>query len=154
MAVKVLVVDDSAFFRRRVVEFISSDPSLTVVGEAVDGREAVAKTLSLKPDVITMDIEMPNMNGIDAVREIMQKQPTPILMFSSLTYEGADATFKALEAGAVDFLLKDFGGVAQKREDNVKELLNNIKSVARSPAFRRARASVAARPAASSSRLR
>ena len=106
MATKVLIVDDSTFFRKRLTEIISGDPSLEVVGEAKDGKEGVEKTMSLKPDVITMDVEMPVMDGITAVQEIMSKCPTPILMFSSLTFEGANSTFKALEAGAVDFMPK------------------------------------------------
>lgn len=82
MAVKVLVVNDSSFFRRRVSEIINQDPSLEVIDTAQNGREAVDKALRLQPDVITMDIEMPVMDGISAVREIMAKCPTPILMFS------------------------------------------------------------------------
>jgi Chemotaxis response regulator containing a CheY-like receiver domain and a methylesterase domain len=85
MAVKVLVVDDSSFFRRRVTEIVNQDPLLEVVDTAVNGKEAIEKALSLRPDVITMDIEMPVLDGISAVREIMAKCPTPILMFSSLT---------------------------------------------------------------------
>lgn len=106
--VKVLVVDDSAFFRHRITEVLQQSPTLTIVGTAVDGRDAVEKTLQLKPDVITMDVEMPVMDGIEAVRNIMAKQPTPILMFSNLTSEGAKVTLDALDAGAVDFLSKNF----------------------------------------------
>lgn len=107
MAIKVLVVDDSSFFRRRVSEIINSESRLEVIDVAVNGREAVEKAKSLKPDVITMDIEMPVMDGITAVREIMAASPTPILMFSSLTHDGAKATLDALEAGALDFLPKN-----------------------------------------------
>lgn len=99
MAIKVLVVDDSSFFRRRVSEIINSESRLEVIDVAVNGREAVEKAKSLKPDVITMDIEMPVMDGITAVREIMAAAPTPILMFSSLTHDGAKATLDALDAG-------------------------------------------------------
>jgi len=106
MSVKVLVVDDSRFYRNRLCEILSSDANIQIVGTAENGREGVDKALSLKPDVITMDIEMPIMDGISAVREIMKKRPTPILMLSSLTTEGAQATLDALDAGAVDFLLK------------------------------------------------
>ena len=101
MAVKVLVVDDSGFFRRRVSEILSSDPNIQVVGTATNGREAIDQVLALKPDVITMDYEMPMMDGITAVRNIMQRCPTPVLMFSSLTHEGARVTLDALDAGAV-----------------------------------------------------
>lgn len=92
MVVKVLVVDDSSFFRRRVSEIINQDPTLEVIDTAQNGREAVEKAMRLQPDVITMDIEMPVMDGISAVREIMAKCPTPTLMFSSLTHDGAKAT--------------------------------------------------------------
>ena len=84
MAIKVLVVDDSSFFRRRMSEIINADPRLTVVGNATNGKEACELVKVLQPDVITMDIEMPVMDGITAVREIMKIAPTPILMFSSL----------------------------------------------------------------------
>lgn len=132
MALKVLIVDDSSFFRKRLSEIISGDPTLEVCGEAKDGKEGVEKCRQLRPDVITMDVEMPVMDGITAVREIMAKCPTPILMFSSLTFEGANSTFKALEAGAVDFMPKNFDAIAHRREDALAELRNNIKAVARS----------------------
>ena len=132
MAIKVLIVDDSTFFRKRLTEIIKGDSSLEVVGEAKDGKEGVEKTMSLKPDVITMDVEMPVMDGITAVQEIMAKCPTPILMFSSLTFEGANSTFKALEAGAVDFMPKNFDDIAHKREDALNALRSSIKAVARS----------------------
>lgn len=132
MAIKVLIVDDSTFFRKRLTEIIKADPSLEVVGEAKDGKEGVDKTLSLHPDVITMDVEMPVMDGITAVQEIMSKCPTPILMFSSLTFEGANSTFRALEAGAVDFMPKNFDDIAHKREDALNTLRASIKAVARS----------------------
>jgi Chemotaxis response regulator containing a CheY-like receiver domain and a methylesterase domain len=106
MVVKVLVVDDSGFFRRRVSEILSADPTIQVIGTATNGKEAIDQALALKPDVITMDYEMPLMDGITAVRHIMQRCPTPVLMFSSLTHEGARVTLDALDAGAVDFLPK------------------------------------------------
>lgn len=132
MATKVLIVDDSTFFRKRLKEIIESDPTMQVVGEAKDGKEGVSFAASLHPDVITMDVEMPVMDGITAVKEIMAKTPTPILMFSSLTFEGANSTFKALEAGAVDFMPKNFDDIAHRREDGIKALLNAIKAVSRS----------------------
>ena len=95
MAYKVLVVDDSSFFRRRVSDILNKDPNLDVIDVAVNGQEAVEKAKALKPDVITMDIEMPVLNGIDAVRKIMADSPTAILMFSSLTHQGAQATLDA-----------------------------------------------------------
>ncbi len=132
MATKVLIVDDSSFFRKRLKEIIESDPTMQVVGEAKDGREGVDMTIKLRPDVITMDVEMPVMDGITSVKEIMTKCPTPIMMFSSLTHEGASATFRALEAGAIDFMPKNFDDIAHRREDAIKNLIGSIKAVSRS----------------------
>lgn len=106
--IRVLVVDDSAFFRRRIADLLKSDPGIEVVGFAGDGLSAVKEANRLKPDVITMDVEMPVMDGISAVKRIMKENPTPVLMFSSLTHDGAKATLDALDAGAVDFLPKQF----------------------------------------------
>ncbi len=132
MAVKVLVVDDSGFFRRRVSEILSSDPNIQVIGTATNGREAIDQAMALKPDVITMDYEMPMMDGITAVRQIMQRCPTPVLMFSSLTHEGARVTLDALDAGAVDFLPKNFEDIS-RNPDKVKQLLcEKINSISRS----------------------
>lgn len=132
MAVKVLVVDDSGFFRRRVSEILASDPGIQVVGTATNGREAIDQVLALKPDVVTMDYEMPMMDGITAVRQIMQRCPTPVLMFSSLTHEGARVTLDALDAGAVDYLPKNFEDVSRNPE-KVKQLLcEKIHTVSRS----------------------
>ncbi|MGL5335717.1 MAG: protein-glutamate methylesterase/protein-glutamine glutaminase [Enterovibrio sp.] len=130
MAFKVLIVDDSTFFRRRLKEIISRDPMLTVIGCAVNGEEAVTKTAQLMPDVITMDVEMPVMNGIDAVKAIMQATPTPILMFSSLTHAGAQATLDALDAGALDFLPKNFEDIASNRQAPLDLLLLRLKTLA------------------------
>ncbi|WP_087021470.1 protein-glutamate methylesterase/protein-glutamine glutaminase [Thaumasiovibrio subtropicus] len=137
MAVKVLVVDDSSFFRRRVSEIINSDPRLEVIDIAVNGKEAVEKAKSLKPDVITMDIEMPVMDGITAVREIMKASPTPILMFSSLTHDGAKATLDALDAGALDFLPKKFEDIARNRDEAVSLLQQRVSELSRKRAFMR-----------------
>ncbi|MFK8332955.1 chemotaxis response regulator protein-glutamate methylesterase [Pseudomonas sp. BJa5] len=132
MAVKVLVVDDSGFFRRRVSEILSADPTIQVVGTATNGKEAIDQALSLKPDVITMDYEMPMMDGITAVRHIMQRCPTPVLMFSSLTHEGARVTLDALDAGAVDYLPKNFEDISRNPE-KVKQLLcEKVHTISRS----------------------
>ena len=126
MQVKVLVVDDSKFYRNRLCEILTSDQHIQVVATAENGREAIEKTLSLKPDVITMDIEMPVMDGITAVREIMRIRPTPVLMFSSLTTDGAQATLDALDAGAVDFLMKRLDKLSYKYSEFAGDLRNKI----------------------------
>lgn len=132
MPITVLVVDDSGFFRRRVCELLSSDSRIKPIGTASNGREAVEKAIELKPDVITMDYEMPVMDGISAVREIMQKAPAPVLMFSSLTHEGARITLGALEAGAIDYLPKNFEDISRRPEELAKALCEKVIEVSRS----------------------
>ncbi|MFA0504618.1 chemotaxis response regulator protein-glutamate methylesterase [Vibrio sp. 10N.222.54.B12] len=150
MAIKVLVVDDSSFFRRRVSEIINSEARLEVIDVAVNGKEAVEKAKQLRPDVITMDIEMPVMDGITAVREIMAASPTPILMFSSLTHDGARATLDALDAGALDFLPKKFEDIARNRDDAVALLQQRVIQIAAKRAFMR-RAPITPRATATTS---
>ena len=130
MATRVLVVDDSGFFRRRVKEILEEDPLITVIGDAANGQEAIDKAVELKPDVITMDIEMPVMDGIKATKLIMASNPTPIVMFSSLTTEGAKATLDALEAGALDFLPKRFEDISKDREEAKKLLCQRVRAIA------------------------
>lgn len=129
MAVSVLVVDDSSFIRKRICEILEADSHIEVIGTASNGREAVDKALDLHPDVITMDVEMPIMDGITAVREIMSRQPRPILMFSSLTTEGAQATLDALEAGAVDFLPKNMDDISTDREFAKRQLRARVRLI-------------------------
>ncbi|MCL1073918.1 protein-glutamate methylesterase/protein-glutamine glutaminase [Shewanella dokdonensis] len=136
MAIKVLVVDDSGFFRRRVSEIVNQDPELEVVGLAANGLEAVRMAAELKPNVITMDIEMPVMDGITAVRKIMESTPTPILMFSSLTHEGAKATLDALDAGALDFLPKRFEDIATNKDAAIELLQQRVRALGRRRVFR------------------
>lgn len=106
---RVLVVDDSAFMRRALVRRIESDPRFKVVDTGADGREAVDKTLLLKPDVVTLDVEMPIMNGIEALKIIVAKSAIPVIMVSDATDAGAKITLDALAAGAVDFIPKTRG---------------------------------------------
>ncbi len=131
MSYRVVVVDDSTFFRRRVSDILNKDPELDVVGTAINGKEAIDKVMSLDPDVVTMDIEMPLMDGITAVREIMARKPVPILMFSSLTYEGATATLDAMDAGALDFLPKKFEDIAQNKTEAQMLLCHRVRAIAR-----------------------
>lgn len=131
MTVSVLIVDDSGFFRKRLREILSKVPEIKVVGAASNGREAIELVKKLHPDVITMDYEMPVMDGITAVRHIMSECPTTILMFSSLTYEGARVTLDALDAGAVDFLPKNFEDIARDYGRMQEVLKNRILSIAK-----------------------
>lgn len=129
--VKVLVVDDSAFMRKAITMMLESDPGIKVIGSARDGAEGVEKTQLLKPDLVTMDIEMPRMDGLTALKEIMQKQPTPVMMISSITTDGARATLDALELGAVDFIPKQMSYVSLDIINIKDELLKKIKDIAR-----------------------
>lgn len=138
MPIQVLVVDDSAFFRRRIKEILEKNPEIKVIGFADNGRTAVEKAFELKPDVITMDYEMPMMDGISAVRAIMAKQPTPIMMFSSLSYEGARVTLDALDAGALDYLPKSFESMSGDPTESARILQDKVLAIARRnrPAYR------------------
>ena len=129
MAVKVLVVDDSSFFRRRVSEIINASPALEVIATANNGQEAIDMVIKHKPDVVTMDVEMPVMDGITAVQKIMASNPVPILMFSSLTHQGASATLDALEAGACDFLPKKFEDIARDKQEAISLLQQRIEAI-------------------------
>ncbi len=126
---KVLIVDDSAFFRNRIAGLLTNAPDLEVIGSAVNGQEAIDKAIALRPDVITMDVEMPLVDGITAVRRIMSEAPTRILMFSALTREGARETLDALEAGALDFLPKEMK-VSERAAAN-EQLLERLRAVGR-----------------------
>jgi len=130
MSVRVLVVDDSRFFRRRVQEMLESDSRIKVIGSAENGMEAIQKSSRLKPDVITMDVEMPVMDGITATKRILATQNLPILIFSSLTTEGAKTTFDALDAGAVDYLPKRFEDISKDKEVARRTLCERVLAVA------------------------
>ncbi len=134
--IRVLVVDDSSFFRTRIRQELERTGAIEVAGEAVNGAEAVRQAASLRPDLITMDVAMPVMDGISAVREIMRASPTAVVMFSALTRDGAKATLEALEAGAVDFLPKQPGALVG--EGNGMGLSERVISIARHKGARRA----------------
>jgi two-component system chemotaxis response regulator CheB len=142
--IRVLVVDDSAFMRKALATMLTGDPEIEVVGNARNGEEALELVRQLDPDVVTMDVEMPVMDGITAVRQIMAQSPRPILMVSSLTREGAEETLTAMEAGAVDFIPKALSRVSLEIVHIEAELRAKVKAVAR----RRApKVSAAPRPA-------
>ncbi|MBP1931514.1 protein-glutamate methylesterase/protein-glutamine glutaminase [Ammoniphilus resinae] len=110
--IRVLVVDDSAFMRKVISDILSSNIEIEIIGTARNGMEAIQKIQDLRPDVMTLDIEMPVMNGIETLKMVMKTQPLPVIMISSLTQEGATATFEALELGAVDFIPKPSGPIS------------------------------------------
>lgn len=119
--IKVLVVDDSALIRKIVIDILEEDREIKVVGTARNGKDAIEKILSLKPDVITLDIEMPIMDGISTLKEIVRNHKIPVVMLSSLTVKGADLTLKALDIGAVDFVTKpknifSIGSISEKNK--------------------------------------
>ncbi len=130
--VKVLVVDDSAFMRKTLSMILNEAPDVEVVDTAVDGLDALEKVKRLKPDVVTLDIEMPRMDGLTALQEIMRHFPTPVVMVSSLTQEGARETIRALELGAVDFIPKQFSFVSLDITEMKRELIQKVKAAARS----------------------
>jgi Chemotaxis response regulator containing a CheY-like receiver domain and a methylesterase domain len=132
MPLRVLIVDDSNFFQLRLKDIIGQHPELQVVGIASNGREAVEKAAELRPDIITMDFEMPVMDGVTAVKHIMAQRPVPILMFSSLTYEGARITLDALAAGAMDFMPKDFAEVSRNSSALKEKLHERLLTLGRS----------------------
>ena len=129
--VRVLIVDDSAFMRKAIEIILAKDPDIQVVGKALNGLEALELVEKLDPDVITMDVEMPHMDGITAVGKIMATKPKPILMISSVTVEGAETTLRALEAGAMDFVAKPASHVSLDIINLEREIQAKVKAVAR-----------------------
>ena len=129
--IKVLIVDDSAFIRKVLEMMINEDPECTVIGLAKNGKEGVEKAAELNPDVITLDVEMPVMNGLEALTNIMKNNPKPVIMISSLTEEGAEITIKALEIGAVDFIPKKIDLSSTEIIKIKAFLLTKIKDIAK-----------------------
>lgn len=124
--VKVLIVDDSAFMRKMLTEIISEDPRMEVVGMARDGMEALRVALEKNPDVVTLDVEMPVMDGLTCLEKLLRQGQYGVVMASSLTTEGADATIRALELGAVDFFTKPSNLFNVSQSDKKKELISKI----------------------------
>ena len=127
--VRVLVVDDSALMRKLIPQMLAGDESIDVVGTAMDGSFCLKKIDELKPNVITLDLEMPGMNGIDTLKEIMRRQPMPVIVFSSHSTEGATVTMKALGLGAFDFVTKPRDASAHMAE-TARELIAKVKAAA------------------------
>ncbi|WP_271271747.1 protein-glutamate methylesterase/protein-glutamine glutaminase [Aliamphritea hakodatensis] len=126
MAVRVLVVDDSVFFRNRISQILRQDRRIQIVGTAKNGREAIQQAVQLNPDVVTMDVEMPVLNGIEAVKGIMKDAPCQILMLSSLTRRSARVTLEALDAGAADYLEKDAKLWIEKESDVSAQVVEKV----------------------------
>jgi len=129
--VRVLIVDDSAFMRKVLQSIIATDPQLEIVGEARDGREAIAMAESLRPDVISMDIMMPHVDGLQATESIMSKNPRPIVIVSSEARDGAEPTLRALELGAIDFVPKPSSGIDLDMNCIRDEICRKLKMAAR-----------------------
>ncbi len=136
--IRVLVVDDSAFMRRQLKRVINSCPDLEVIDVARNGQEAVDKVKELEPDVVTLDINMPEMDGLTALTYIMMERPTPCVVISSLTQEGAMTTFEALELGAVDFIAKPSGTISLDIAEQESEILDKVRAAARARLRRKA----------------
>src|SRR6202158_2282041 len=128
---RVLIVDDSAFMRKVLETIFNADDQLQVAGHAKDGREAVSLAESLKPDVITMDINMPHVDGLQATAEIMTTNPRPIVVVSSESKEGAASTLRALELGAIEFVAKPSSGIDLDMQSVKEELLRKVRMAAK-----------------------
>lgn len=135
-SIRVLIVDDSSFMRTAIASMLRDTTDIEVVGTASNGKEAIEKANQLKPDIITMDIEMPIMTGIEALKEIMNSMPTPVIMISTLTTEGAQATMEALSYGAADFIPKQTNFAQLSLQQFRQDLLDKVRALAKSPALK------------------
>lgn len=129
--IKVLVVDDSAFMRKMIQDFLTEHPLIEVIGTARNGEDALKKVKVLKPDVVTMDIEMPVLNGLDALQLIMKTSPVPVIMLSSTTQKGAENTFIAMQHGAIDFIAKPSGAISLDLHKVKEELVEKVLSASK-----------------------
>ncbi len=127
---KALVVDDSAFMRKLIADFLNDHPEIEVVGTARNGQDALDKLTTLKPDVITLDVEMPVMDGLEALKEIMRIRPTPVVMLSSTTKKGAENTVIAMASGAVDFVAKPGGAISLNLNTIKDEIIDKVVAAA------------------------
>ena len=128
--IRVLVVDDSVFMRKALYRMLSSDPMIEVIDTASDGEEGYQKIKALRPDVVTLDVRMPGMDGLDCLRTIMADCPVPVLMLSSLTCEGGEVTLRALDLGAVDVIDKSSAHTAMDILGIAGELISKVRAVA------------------------
>lgn len=144
--VRVLVVDDSALMRKLIPAILSRDPSIEVVGTAMDGAFALKKIDELQPDVITLDLEMPRMDGMETLRLIMRRAPLPVILFSTHSKEGAYSTFKALALGAIDFVAKPTDAAAGHLDAIAEQLIEKVKVAKRAGGRRIASPVVAEQP--------
>ncbi len=133
---KVLVVDDSAFMRKLITDFLNDHPNMKVIGTARNGKDAIEKVKKLQPDVVTLDIEMPIMNGLDALKEIMKTTPVPVVILSSTTKEGTKNTMLAMEYGAVDLIAKPGGAISLNLHDVKDEIIEKVLAAADVPLFK------------------
>jgi two-component system chemotaxis response regulator CheB len=131
MPIRVLIVDDSAFMRRVISEAITAEPDMQVAGQAINGLDALIKVEQTQPDVVTLDVEMPEMDGLAALRHLMARYPRPVIMLSSLTQAGAVTTIRALTIGAVDFVAKPSGSISLDFHHVREELIQKIRTAAR-----------------------
>ncbi len=129
--IKVLIVDDSSFMRQELTRLIADDPEIEVIGTAFDGAHALKKIASLKPDVVTLDIEMPQMDGLTALKHIMMTNPLPVVIISSLTQKGAETTIEAIQHGAVEVIPKPSGTISLDIKQQKEEIIAKIKAAYR-----------------------
>ena len=134
--IRVLIVDDSAFVRQALTRMLAAAPDVDVVGTAADGQEGVQKVLDLRPDVVTLDVKMPRLDGLEALRQIMARCPTPVLLLSSLTSEAGDVTLRGLELGAMDFIDKSTVKGNMNLLDLADELVAKVRALASVPRAR------------------
>ncbi|MBN1584543.1 MAG: response regulator, partial [Anaerolineae bacterium] len=137
LPIRVLIVDDSAFIRHTLAKYLAADPAIVVVDDAHDGLEALEKIATLKPDVVTLDVEMPHLDGLSTLKRIMAECPTPVVMLSALTQRGAQTTIRALMLGAIDFVPKP--SAAADIRSVTQTLIDKIKIAAATPIHARVR---------------
>ena len=130
--INVVVIDDSAFMRKSISLMLESDPGIKVVATARDGQDGINKIREFRPDIVTLDIEMPVLDGLSALRIIMKEIPLPVIMISSLTSEGTQATLDALNLGAVDFIPKELSYVSVDIKKIREEIISKVKAIVRS----------------------